>query len=570
MSILVCEEEKLKLNPLHGTLAALVGSAVLGAGSAFAAEQPEVEFTATPAMPIETSGVNASSPSNTFGQVTSVNQLRDVSPRDFAYNALRNLVERYGCIEGYPDGTFRGNTTLTRFEFAAALNACLQSIETIVATTPGGQPGEVSNEDLRTLYTLLEQFQGELTALGGRVDGLEGRVDELEANQFSTTTKLSGEVAFTVADSFGGNGGQTADDDDISETVFTGRLRLNFVSSFTGKDQLFVRLTSSTLDNSFQDELDTREGRFAFDVPNTAGVNVILDRLHYRFPVFDGLTAVVMPVLGAHHFYADVFNDGLNAGGGANGALSAFNERNPLYRLGISTPTVGVGFRYQPVDFIEASVGYLAPQGSNPADGNGLFDGSYSAMGQLVLKPFDGLRLGVNYIRNLDVNRGIFASTGTNLANFDDDQGPLLGLDFSQAVVSDSVGFQTQWDISSKFSVRGWFSFTDASLFGPEDVEGEILNWAALVVVKDIIKEGSLASLSFGAEPYLTDLEADGQEVDLEVVGDDIPFRLEGNYKFPLRSNISVTPGLIVLFSPSQNSDNDTVFIGAVRTTFTF
>lgn len=62
-----------------------------------------------------------------IGQVTSVSQLSDVQPTDWAFQALQSLVERYGCIAGYPDGTFRGNRAATRYELAAALNACLDS-----------------------------------------------------------------------------------------------------------------------------------------------------------------------------------------------------------------------------------------------------------------------------------------------------------------------------------------------------------------------------------------------------------------------------------------------------------
>jgi len=46
-------------------------------------------------------------------QVTSVSQLSDVRPTDWAFQALQSLVERYGCIAGYPDGTYRGNRALT-------------------------------------------------------------------------------------------------------------------------------------------------------------------------------------------------------------------------------------------------------------------------------------------------------------------------------------------------------------------------------------------------------------------------------------------------------------------------
>jgi hypothetical protein len=67
-------------------------------------------------------------------QVTSVSQLSDVQPGDWAFQALQSLVERYGCIAGYPNGTFRGNRALSRYEFAAGLNACLDRVNELIAT----------------------------------------------------------------------------------------------------------------------------------------------------------------------------------------------------------------------------------------------------------------------------------------------------------------------------------------------------------------------------------------------------------------------------------------------------
>ena len=52
-------------------------------------------------------------------QVTSITQFSDVYPTDWAYQALSNLIERYGCVAGYPNGTFRGNRAMTRYEAAA-------------------------------------------------------------------------------------------------------------------------------------------------------------------------------------------------------------------------------------------------------------------------------------------------------------------------------------------------------------------------------------------------------------------------------------------------------------------
>ena len=111
-------------------------------------------------------------------QVTSVTQFSDVRPTDWAYQALSNLVERYGCVAGYPNGTFVGGKALTRFEAAALLNSCLDRVS------------ETTDEFRR----LLNEFQSELAVLRGRVDGLEQKVGVLEAQQFSTTTKLRGEA----------------------------------------------------------------------------------------------------------------------------------------------------------------------------------------------------------------------------------------------------------------------------------------------------------------------------------------------------------------------------------------
>ncbi|MBD0310664.1 MAG: iron uptake porin, partial [Microcoleus sp. T1-bin1] len=165
-------------------------------------------------------------------QVTSVSQLSDVRPTDWAFQALQSLVERYGCIAGYPDGTFRGNRAMTRYEFAAGLNACLDKVSEIIRA---GTANLATKEDLAALQRLQEEFAAELATLRGRVDSLEARTAEIEANQFSTTTKLNGEAIFSVADTTKNNNSDT-------QTVLNYRVRLNLLSSFTGKDTLITGL----------------------------------------------------------------------------------------------------------------------------------------------------------------------------------------------------------------------------------------------------------------------------------------------------------------------------------------
>ena len=168
-------------------------------------------------------------------QVTSITQFSDVQPTDWAYQALSNLIERYGCVAGYPNGTYRGNRAMTRYEAAALLNACLDRIT------------EVTDE----LKRLMKEFERELAVLRGRVDGLEARVGELEATQFSTTTKLRGQATFVLGgNSFSGTSSQNSalpfnanyNKANYGATVFNYDVRLNFDTSFTGKDLLRTTL----------------------------------------------------------------------------------------------------------------------------------------------------------------------------------------------------------------------------------------------------------------------------------------------------------------------------------------
>ncbi|MEO0648698.1 MAG: iron uptake porin, partial [Cyanobacteria bacterium J06650_10] len=152
---------------------AAFGAVLAVSGNAIAAESVEsvneISADVVAAEPIQ------------LAQVTSVSELSDVQPGDWAFTALQRLVEEYGCLEGYPDRTYRGNRALTRYEFAAGLNACLDVVIQLI----GG-------DELDEIRRLQEEFAAELATIRGRVDTLETDVAELEANQFSTTTKLRG------------------------------------------------------------------------------------------------------------------------------------------------------------------------------------------------------------------------------------------------------------------------------------------------------------------------------------------------------------------------------------------
>lgn len=334
-------------------------------------------------------------------QVTNVSQLRDVSPGDWAFEALRSLVERYGCIAGYPDGTYRGNRSLTRYEFAAGLIACSQQIERLVSSR--GEES-VRREDLVTLQQLIGEFAPELAVLRGRVDGLEARTTELELTQFSTTTKLEGEAIFGVA-------GIAAGDDIFGESadnvwIFGSRARLNLETSFTGRDLLRTRLQAVGLE-TFTPRTQTFEGNLAF-AGEDANNNVEIDELLYSFPISSSTQVVLMANGGDADDFASTVN--FLDGDGGFGALTRFGTRNPIYYL---VEGSGIGIRQQLGKTFELSLGYLAGDAGNPASGGGLFNGPYGAMAQLVYKPSDRFQIGLTYINSY--NRETL--TGSPLAN---------------------------------------------------------------------------------------------------------------------------------------------------------
>ncbi|MEB3336529.1 MAG: iron uptake porin [Leptolyngbyaceae bacterium] len=484
-------------------------------------------------------------------QVTSVSQLSDVQPTDWAFQALQSLVERYGVIAGYPDGRFRGNRALTRYEFAAGLNAALDRINELIAA---GTADLVTKEDLATLQKLQEEFSAELATLRGRVDALEARTATLEAQQFSTTTKLNAEVIFALT---GVVTGQDATGADIPRNTTLGyRTRLNFDTSFTGRDLLRTRLQSNNI-NTFSGPSGTNsnlpEGNLQFSSgPFESGSSEIgLDALLYSFPLGEKTEVVLEANAGA----ADDFTDTVNPyfdGDGGSGALSAFGTRNSIYYYIGGT---GLALRHQFSDQLELSLGYLATAPNDPSASNGLFNGGYGALAQLTLKPSENLTFGLTYINGYNNDGSGAPGTGSLNAN--------LAFATNSPVSLNAYGVQASARLSPGFVINGWAGYTAARAIGAGDAD--IWNYAIGLAFPDLGKQGNLAGIIVGMEPKVTASSIATLNRDR-----DTSFHIEGFYTYQISDNIAVTPGLIWLTAPNHDDRNADIVIGAIRTTFTF
>ena len=470
-------------------------------------------------------------------QLTSVHQLSDVQPTDWAFKALQSLVEQYDVIIGYPDFTYRGDRPLSRYEFAAAVQRALDLVHLPAV--------RVSHQDLEILQRLQEDFAVELSQLSGRVDLLEGQTAELEANQFSTTTKLFGQVIFALS----GISGDVADgsgEDLDANIAFSNRIRVAFLTSFTGEDLLVTLLQSGT--NPFYASL-TGTPQTTLSFPQDTDNEIDLNRVEYYFPIGDRATGYISPTGSNFEYFIPIFNDILNSSG--TGTLSAFGFYNPNYFISGDS---GGGIVYDISDAVGLSFGYLAGGASDPAIG--VTGGTYGALAQLRLSPTPDIDFGLTYIRSYDALN--FPLVGTRNSNqpFGDGIAPS----------ANSYGFQSNMQISPKFGLGGWVGLTQArATEGPNDgADADILNWAVTLTFPDLFAEGNLGAIIVGEQPRVIDNDLGDFE------DPDTSLHIETLYRYQINDNISITPGFILTTNPNGNADNDSIFLGVVRTTFQF
>jgi hypothetical protein len=514
---------------------------------------------------------------NSLAQVTSVSQLSDVQPTDWAFQALQSLVERYGCIAGYPDGTYRGNRATTRYEFAAGLNACLDRVNELIATATADA---VKREDLATLQRLQEEFATELATLRGRVDSVEAVTAELEANQFSTTTKLLGEVVAAVTDAFG----ETAGDE--NNTVLQARARLEFQSSFTGTDILHTRLAAGNAQTFATG--GTFEGLQTFNLAPSTNNSVFLDWAAYEFSL-SKVRVYLAAVGGIYSDFVPTVNPYFEGFTGGNGALSVFAEHNPIYNIGGGAGG-GINIPFGERGVLGAtsiSLGYFADNGNSPGristtstdeefagvDGDlGFVNGDFSALAQINFNLGDRFGLAATYVRGYhNAGDGIFdlgssasraiGSPVEGSAQANDPSALLLG--GATKLSTDSYGLSAALRLSDRISLSGWVTKTDVELI---DVgSADVWSYALGVSFPDLGKEGSVLGIIAGVEPTLRDIDVPGVSYDTNY-----GYHIEGFYKYQLTDNISLTPGVIWLTAPGQSGPREDIVIGTLRTTFTF
>ncbi len=448
------------------------------------------------------------------------------------------------------------------------MNACLNRINELITSSTTNL---VKKEDLVSLQQLQRQFATEIATLRGRVDALEVQAAELESNQFSTTTKINGEVITYVGDAFGNNA------DSVNNPTLGYRLRLDFNTSFTGEDRLRTRMqvtnlrlfdTGATFGGSPDVAIGgvSNETRFT---PSSVTQNgeIRLSQLEYRFGIGEKLKIYLEANTIDPSYVTDTISPFIDT---ATGAISNFGQVNPVYfPLGNQA---GIAANYSLTKSLNLDVGYFGEDSSvgapnNPGSDSGLFNGGYSAFGQLVYAE-TRLKLSLLYLNSYSPCNGVDTLAGSNAAK-------VIG---SGPVIGNGYGVQANYRISSGFELGGWAGYTAARSLGVKG-DASIFNYAVTLSFPDLGRKGNLGGVVVGMQPRLTDTSNDelASAIGLPVENGvqsrsdrNSGLHIEAFYRYQLNDNISVTPGFFWLTAPNHDSRNPDVVIGVIRTSFIF
>ena len=157
------------------------------------------------------------------------NPFSDVSTDDWAYQAVSDLSDQ-GVVEGYPDGTFKGERNMTRYELA-------QVIARLMA-----REDQLNAEQKATLDKLAGEYADELANLGVRVSNLEKKVGNI--SWFGDARMRWKEKGYNA-------------DGSRKDDVWDGRMRINAKAQVNDSTYVRGRFTSS-MDFKKNENADTK------------------------------------------------------------------------------------------------------------------------------------------------------------------------------------------------------------------------------------------------------------------------------------------------------------------------
>jgi porin len=410
----------------------------------------------------------------------------------------------------------------------------------------------ISPADIEILEQLQTEFAAELTALNGKIERLNRDIKKLETQQFSTTTKLSGQAIFAInAGTFGGDriiaprGAIVSTSKPNATSLY--RVSLDLNTSFTGKDLLKVRLVSASpgsgdnaagfLEPNFGSVLD-------FAVPGREQLS--LGRLYYSFNPAKDLSVTIGPQMVAPDFvdknrYANAsFRDFSTAAitnnfillprpGGAGAAIDWKPNQSQFSARAVYVASSGSASLPENQQFFGGGAANdvrLFPAAGGGSTG-GLFGDPYMGIVELEYAPTKSIAMRLQY-----------------------SGGELLGSKFQVVGVNTEVALSSHVGLFARY---GSGSYPNTSL---GDIRPQY--WSAGIAFQDLFTKNDLAGIGI-AQPFL-----------LKEVGNASQTNFEAFYNIPVSKNLQITPIVQVITNPANQSSNSTIFTGTLRTVLSF
>jgi Carbohydrate-selective porin, OprB family len=477
---------------------------------------------------------------------------------------LKSFNDRHKC------GIANIDAAISRADFANNIVVCLTSTEVKLAQDPNAIPAS----ELAQLREVVDQFSNEVSYLGNRLETVEKKLAAVQkASSFSTTTKLAGEVIVGLT----GNSSQTRTGDTNGGNItFADRVRLNFDTSFTGKDRLRTRLQSRNLTpingSAGNGGTGTNMTRLGFDGNENNGTSLSL--LQYTLPIFNGSKLIVETTGSEFNENLYTFNPLLASSG--SGSISRFGRYNPVFRQSGDGAAATADFRLSPE--FSFGIGYAIPNGVNVSNanavtsandtgiGSGVLGGNYAGIAQLRYQPSPDLDLGLSYSRSYHNNgAGVTGSTGSSVAN-----NPFNG----SPTVANHYSFLASAKLSPGFTLSGWVGLTNASLENGGSTTGsaDIFNAALTAAITDVGGKGNTLGFIVGIPPKVDSISS-SLAANRTRYNPDTALHIETLYKIKVSDNLDITPGVLLITSPESapgTANRGSEFVGTVRTTFKF
>ncbi|MEO0407718.1 MAG: iron uptake porin, partial [Cyanobacteria bacterium P01_A01_bin.135] len=310
--------------------------------------------------------------------------------------------------------------------------------------------------------------------------------------------------------------------------------------------------------------------------------DIILRELFYTFTVGDTLQFAVGPRLNWYRYF-----DG-NAFTFFGRGASSFNASGSTLANAIDRGA-GAFVNWAPTDWVDVSLAYMGENteflpgaffntATDPSDG--LFGATNTLTTQVRFQPTPGLNLRFLYTRSLiDNNVPIFDESG-NLTGFGVGGAtgePIYGVaddGFGGSIepaIADTFGFNFDWRITPRVGLFGRYFFgnTEIDPAAPgrdtENIDAQAIQ--AGVAFPDLGREGSLLTFSY-VIPFSI---LDGREFLASGGGDGgVQYELEATYFLPVTDNIALVPAVYMINNPNNFSDNPTIWVGNLRTQFSF